>query len=451
MSGQEPRTSGRPLSIPTATPLTCSTATATGMATTRTTGTGGSPSNPRRERLISALREEWRQVEKNGQGEDITLYSIHLEANLARLADGLIRQTLSPTAFAFVATEPQPREIYACDIDTRILQRLYDHGMRPLMEAEMSPRSYNNRVGMGSSAAINQVADDILEVTKGWSEEAWIVKLDIRACFPQTDLRLVYESQSDLIARKYRGDLREELEYILRLMVSGEARRNAVRLSPPEAWADIPHHKRLREQPDGKGAMIGALLFQFADNYLLTALDRLAERNGWRMVRFMDDMVFIIPARDKARFLTQGMAEIRETLAALGWELNGKFYCQTADKAVPFLGKSIRQGSVYPGKRQRRSAAMFASECGHASASGAEMFAARANSRLGLLRATGAMGIADRMAAEIPKDWLRYVEYDRDNWKFSVKPQYKKIEIYKRKLNINYKYHGKERAYDAAA
>ena len=55
--------------------------------------------------------------------------------------------------------------------------------LEPYMEEVLYYRSYNNRKGMGSQAAINRVMEDIYEVSNGYTEPCRIIKWDLSGYF----------------------------------------------------------------------------------------------------------------------------------------------------------------------------------------------------------------------------------------------------------------------------
>lgn len=54
----------------------------------------------------------------------------------------------------------------------------------PEADKILSPFTFNNRKGMGSQAAINQLMEHIYEVTEGYTKPARIVKIDFSGYFP---------------------------------------------------------------------------------------------------------------------------------------------------------------------------------------------------------------------------------------------------------------------------
>lgn len=86
------------------------------------------------------------------------------------------RQWSATSYYFFVVTRPKPREICASSMEIRIAQHVIDAALRPIMERVLPERTFNNRKGMGVTAAIDQLIDDMFSITEGYTREAYIRK-----------------------------------------------------------------------------------------------------------------------------------------------------------------------------------------------------------------------------------------------------------------------------------
>ena len=111
-------------------------------------------------------------------------FEMHWEKHCLNLYNDIINRDYRPTSYAFVTFKPKPREIFASSMSDRILHHYLDNRLRPLLERRMHGHTYNNRVGMGTNACQNAVISDIYEVSRGFTRDAWIIKLDLSGCFP---------------------------------------------------------------------------------------------------------------------------------------------------------------------------------------------------------------------------------------------------------------------------
>ena len=169
--------------------------------------------------LDTDILEAYHRTRKNKRrSEDSVLFEMHWERNLRRLRAGIEGRNLQPSAYTFVRWDPRPREIFACNMGQRVAHHYIDIRLRPLIEAELSDRTYNNREGYGPDAATNALISDIYEVSRGFTRDAWILKWDIQGYFPNARQDIVYEQLSSLVEEKYHGDDKDILLY--RILVS---------------------------------------------------------------------------------------------------------------------------------------------------------------------------------------------------------------------------------------
>ena len=86
--------------------------------------------------------------------------------------------------YTFLTSIPKWREIFATEFAGRLADHLLCDTLKPYIERTLHPRTFNNREGMGSQAAMNQVIEDIFEVSQGYTQTAWIIKWDLAGFFP---------------------------------------------------------------------------------------------------------------------------------------------------------------------------------------------------------------------------------------------------------------------------
>lgn len=347
------------------------------------------------------------------RSQDSVEYEINIERNLLRLHKDILDRTLAPSAYTFVTMRPRPREIFACEMGLRVVHHYLDIRLRPLLEARLTDRTYNNRIGYGANAAVNRLISDIYEVSKGYTRDAWIIKIDMRGYFPNAKQDIVFEQLSGLIMEDYHGADKDDLLYMLRVSVYSYPTHHCYRKSPIWKWAYITDDKSLFKKPDGIGAAIGHLIWQNAMNYYLNDFDHwVTETLGLHYVHFVDDMVFVV--ENKEAFLPW-IEVFRKRLATYGCEVHPKkFYCQHYTKGVEFVGRFVKLDRVYPTKRTAYRAMRQVTNFNRCPRPAkVQEFIASINSYLGIFKTCNGYAIARGLVDAINPKWWQYCHFDK--------------------------------------
>ena len=252
--------------------------------------------------------------------------------------------------YAFLTSVPKWREIFATFFEGRIADHLLCDTLAPYIEQELHTRTFNNRPDKGGQAAINQVIEDIYEVSYGYTEPCRIIKWDLKCCFPNADNNVVEDCFVSLI-EKHRGELAEAydadfpdfLKWLAMVCIHAYPAGHCELRSPAFLWLDhISPEKSLFGKPDGIGAPIGRLTSQIGMGlYLNPEVRWLNEECGIRATLFMDDCVEVVPEHLHGYALAL-MPELRKRLAEKGLRLNEKkFYDQPYQHGCEFLGSHI--------------------------------------------------------------------------------------------------------------
>lgn len=370
-------------------------------------------------------------------------FELHWERNCVRIYEDIINRCFRPTAYTFVVDRPRPREVFASDLSTRILHHYLDLRLRPLLEARMSTHTFNNRVGYGQNACQNAVISDIYEVSNGFTEDAYIIKLDMSGCFPNVSQDIAYKQLEEVILNDYHGHDKDELIYMLQVCIYSYPSHHCYRKSPLYKWKDIAPEKSLFNKPDGIGAAIGHLIWQNAVNYYFHELDEWILSQGIHYERFVDDMYFIV--KNKTAFLTFMIPEIRKRLAELGSSLNEKkFYCQHYTKGCECLGTHIKMDRIYPNnrivKRGIEKARSF-NRCIREEKVGALLCSI--NSYLGMCKNLNGYNQAQRILRALSPKWYKYVSFNRKRVCLQAKDQYSEANMLARKYKLKVKGNGR--------
>lgn len=373
------------------------------------------------------------------RSEDSVLFELHWERDLCRLMKGLEDHTFSPSAYSFIAPRPRPREVFACEMALRVVHHYIDIRIRPLLEDELTDRTFNNRIGYGGVEAINRVISDIYEVSHGYTKDAWIIKMDLKGYFPNASQDIVYRQLSDLVERRYEGDDKDLLHYMILRSVFSYPTKHCYRKSALERWADIPDEKSLFKKPDGIGGAIGHLIWQNAMNYYLNDLDHyVIDECGLHFVRFVDDMILVTDNKESGLAFVQ---EIRKRVEALGCELHPKkFYCQHYTKGVEFIGTRIKLDRVYVSARTNRNFAKSIAQFNKCICKRKlESFMASMNSYLGIYKNRNAYGMMRKLLNGVSPLWQKFVHFNDARRCFQANDGFTHRELLSRKFNLIFK------------
>lgn len=368
-------------------------------------------------------------------------YELHWEGNCIKLCDAINSRTYQPTAYSFIVTYPKPREIFASDFSTRVLHHYLHERIVPLLENRLSKHTFNNRKGMGTSACQNAVISDMYEVSNGYTEDAWIIKMDLSGCFPNINQDIAFKQLEAVIKEDYYGRDRDDMLYILRTCVFSYPTMHAKYIGDIELMKLISPEKSITTKPLGIGAAIGHLIWQMAVTYYFNDIILWLESIGVHVNVYVDDWYFVV--KNKTAFLTFIVPEMRKRLAKLGATLNeNKFYCQHVSKGCECLGVHIKQQRVYPNERIINRAIKKAKELNKCvRIAKIEKALQTINSYLGICKNTCGYNQALRIVGTLSDKWSKFITFNSHRCCLEAHPEYN----YRNRVIIKYKLYEKTR------
>lgn len=285
----------------------------------------------------------------NKRSEDMVAFEVDVYANLRENLERIDSRTYAPLHnYSFMHRRNQtPREVFAAEPELKGMMAYALMRLMPLIENRLSPRTFNNRVGMGAQLAVNTLVEDIYTVSEGYTRPCTIIKLDYRGYFPNMVQDIAFRQFLDIIENDYHGSDKDDIIYCLRVACFTSAQRSR-RKSPLWEWADYPEYKSVYRRPDGTGGFIGYTFWQTVASLYPTDADAyIAENMSPYFVRYVDDTTIVIPTESKAAVLSM-IPGLRQELGKLGITLHPKkFYCQPYEHGVEFLGYHILPGRVH--------------------------------------------------------------------------------------------------------
>lgn len=340
--------------------------------------------------------------------------------------------------YAFLTSVPKWREIFATEFQGRMADHLLCDSLSPYIEQELHPRTFNNRVGKGSQAAINQVIEDIAEVTGGYREPARIIKWDLKGFFPNANLNVMCQMfceltdrhADEIIAGSGKNEMPEFLKWLAMVIIHCRPQTHCELRTPWRLWGEhIEPEKSLFSKPAGIGAPIGRMTSQTGMGlYLNDEVRWLNDECGIRSTLFMDDCVMVVPERLHGYALSL-FPELRKRLSAKGVRMNErKFYDQPYQHGLEFLGSHIHPWSIIlnDGTFARAIArieeynAIPSREKYHH----LDRFISTVNSYTGLLKNRTSFRRICRLRDAVAAEWWQWLEWDYRRLCVVSKPQY---------------------------
>ena len=224
-----------------------------------------------------SLEVAWKQVEarKGGGGVDgmsISLFAKRSDKRIARLSEQLREGKYEPHAVKRVwipKADGKKRPLGVPTIIDRVVQTSIRNAIEPIFEQKFLECSYGFRPGRGCKDALR-------EVTAGLKQgRTWVVDVDIEKYFDSIDkTRLMNEVATEIAD----GSLLHLINQFLEQDVLDGMKR----------W-----------QPE-KGTPQGAVISLLLANIYLHSVDLAMTRDGYRLVRYADDMVILCESEEEA-------------------------------------------------------------------------------------------------------------------------------------------------------
>jgi hypothetical protein len=280
--------------------------------------------------------------------ENYNLYKLYNELNSKTYTVG--------RSIAFCVERPVKREVFAADFRDRIVHHLLINRLNDMFEEEFIDDSYSCRVGKGTQHGIERCAMFMKEATNNYTEDAWIIKCDLKSFFMTIDKPKLYDKLVKHIEEHYEPKDKNDIpfiKYILGLIVFNEPQNNCILKQSRHNWDNLPREKSLFYCDKDKGIPIGNLTSQIFANFYLSEFDHyITDELGIKYYgRYVDDFFIITRNKDE---ITDIVNKCREKLRGMGVTLHPKkLYIQHVKKGVKFIGAVIKPNRVYISNRTK--------------------------------------------------------------------------------------------------
>ena len=285
--------------------------------------------------------------------EQCIYYRLAVWIDLMPLAAEVELRIYKPsTSIRFYVTRPRLREVFAANFRDRIVQHWVCIRLIPLIEERFHSQgdiSFNCRKDFGVIAAVQTFATKIEKVSIGYSREAWIVKLDMKAFFMTIDRRVLWAYLKPFILEHYHGADIDTLLWLCWTILRHEPQHDCV-LRGRDLLYRLAQEKSLLYAALYIGSPIGNITSQILANFLLTFMDEVmlqyAAEHGGEILRFMDDILGVFPTKEAALGFREMV--VKWAPEHLHQQVHpDKVYIQEAHKGVKAIGHVIKPGRIY--------------------------------------------------------------------------------------------------------
>ena len=398
--------------------------------------------------FFGIVRQCYFETRKNKRyGSDQINFEVDLTSSLLRFATELWNRIFRILQnYAFLTSIPRWREIFATFFEGRMADHMLCDPLKPYMELELSDRTYNNREGKGSMAAVNQVIEDICTVTEGYTKPARIIKLDLKGYFPSA-LWSYMEYCINGVITKYESEIDAEygdgysgfLKWLAMICLNCNPAAHCELRTPKSFWYEqIPPEKSMFSRGEGIGAPIGRLASQHAMGlYINDIVKWLNEECGIHSVCFVDDITMVME-EERHGYALSLIPIIRQKLADRGLRLNEKkFYDQPYYHGLELLGSHIKPFRIHLNNKTYSRGLDKLAEYNVMDAGEKEFkldrFVASVNSYTGQLKNGTDYKRLQLFRSCIALEWWDYVEWDQRRLCVVPRQGYKRVDVLSRR------------------
>ncbi len=236
-------------------------------------------------------------------------FKMDLEHNLVALCDELRYRTYTPSpAICFIIRDPKQREVFASSFRDRVVHHLYYNYIAAYCDRRFVYDSYSCRVGKGTLFGIERLEHHIRSVSRNYTREAYILKLDLQGYFMSIPRTLLQEKVQRMLttvlpATHLPQDIQALLVWLTDIFTLHDPLTDCRMRGKPHDWDGLPPSKSLWYSPKDVGLPIGDLTSQLYSNIFLNDLDWFVCRQlGCRHYgRYVDDFYLLSTSLDELR------------------------------------------------------------------------------------------------------------------------------------------------------
>ena len=275
-------------------------------------------------------------------------FELDYESNLIQLWKELNDGSYQPgKSIAFIVHKPVKREIFAADFKDRVVHHLIINKLNPLFEKEFIQDSYACRVGKGTHHGINRANKFILQCSKNYTKDCYVLKLDIEGFFMHINKEILFCRLRKFIEVQYKQNDKELVLGICHKIIFNSPTENCIIQGSSKNWDGLPKNKSLFQSLPICGLPIGNLTSQIFANYYMSSFDHFIKKEICIRYygRYVDDFIIVHPDKEFLKSLIPILSNF--LLSTLQLTLHPKkIYLQHYTKGVKFLGTVIKPNRI---------------------------------------------------------------------------------------------------------
>lgn len=272
-----------------------------------------------------SLEAGWKQVRaaRGGGGVDgisIQRFTAHADKRIRRLSEQLREGTYRPQPVKRVwipKGDGKKRPLGVPTIIDRVVQTSIRNAIEPIFEKKFLDCSYGFRPGRGCKDALREVARELRH------GRTWVVDVDIEQYFDSIDQKRLMAEVAEEIAD---GSLLDLIRLFLEQDIMDGMKR----------W-----------QPE-KGTPQGAVISPLLANIYLHPVDTTMQTEGYRLIRYADDMVILCESREEAERAHDRLAQLLTERSLRLHPVKTRLVDATERPGFDFLGYRFFGNRRYP-------------------------------------------------------------------------------------------------------
>ena len=311
-----------------------------------------------KQQLLEDLYTAFEDARRHKRSKPYVLaFARHLEENLQELCDTLWNRTYRPRrSTCFIITDPKKREVFAADFRDRVVHHLYYNYTHELFERTFIEDTYSCIPRRGTHYGINRLQRHIRQVSRNYTRQAYVLKMDIRGYFMHINRKRLFDQSLATIRKMAAHRVLKHLplkwedkidipfiEYLTEQITLLDPLSNGRMIGDRSEWNGLAHDKSLFHSPQGFGLPIGNLTSQLYSNVYLNVLDQYMKRTLHCKYygRYVDDFYVVSPDKEWLHSIVKPVKQFLQDELDLALH-DGKMQVIPIQYGVPFLGMYVK-------------------------------------------------------------------------------------------------------------